>query len=206
MSDNEQLPPDHPEERDSEEMPEGEASEERPDLRWYVVHTYSGFENQVKNALEQRIVRLGLEDHIDQVFVPMEATVENRKGKPVQVSKKFFPGYILVKMRMSDESWLLVKNTPKVTGFVGHGRKPPPLTEDEVARIFQTVETGVTTKPKVTSSFKVGDKVKVNEGPFAGFVGEVDEVNAERSKLKVMVSIFGRQTPVELEFSQVESA
>lgn len=184
---------------------EAAAVEALAEMRWYVVHTYSGFEYQVKSNLEQRIISQGLENDIAQVLVPTEPTVENRKGKATTVNRKFFPGYILVKMRLTDESWLMVKNTPKVTGFVGSARKPPPLTDEEVSHILQQIETG-TSKPKPTSTFKVGDKVKVIDGPFLTFVGEVDEVNADRGKLKVMVSIFGRQTPVELDFTQVESA
>lgn len=208
MSDQENTPPsdEQPLEDQTEgEVTEGEEEAVPPDMHWYVVHTYSGFEYKVKESLDQRIVTMGLEDQINKVLVPTEPSVENRRGKTTTVNKKFFPGYILVYMRLTDESWLLVKNTPKVTGFVGHGRTPPPLTEDEVMRIFQQVETGAVRQPRVTSEFKVGDKVKVNEGPFANFVGEVDEVTPERSKLKVMVSIFGRQTPIELEFDQVEA-
>lgn len=174
--------------------------------RWYVVHTYSGFENKVKAHLEQTIITLGLEDKISKVLAPTEPVTENRKGKATVTQKKFFPGYILVRMKMTEETKLLVKNTPKVTGFVGASANsnPVPLTEEEVAQIMQHMEKGHA-KPKPTSAFNVGDKVKVTDGPFSSFVGEVDEVNLDRAKLKVMVSIFGRQTPVELDFSQVEA-
>lgn len=173
---------------------------------WYVVHTYSGFENKVKSHLDQTIISEGREHQISQVLVPTEPVTESRKGKATTTQKKFYPGYILVRMVMTEETKLLVKNTPKVTGFVGAtaNSNPIPLTEEEVGNILQHMEKGHT-KPKPTSTFSVGDKVKVIDGPFASFVGEIDDVNVDRSKVKVMVTIFGRQTPVELDFSQIEA-
>lgn len=174
------------------------------EMHWYVVHTYSGFENKVKAHLEQTIISLGLEDTISRVLVPTEPVTESRKGKAMVTQKKFYPGYIMVRMKLNDQTKLLVKNTPKVTGFVGSQTSPVPLTPDEVDRILNQMEKGQA-KPKPTTEFKVGDKVRVTDGPFSSFVGEIDEVNLDRSKVKVMVSIFGRQTPVELEFGQIEA-
>lgn len=195
---------DTPEENTNEAQANSEEpSPQQIEKRWYVVHTYSGFENKVKASLEQRIITMGLEDQISKVVVPMEKVMETYKGKKQLTSKKFYPGYIIVYMRMTDETWHLVKSTPKVTGFVGSGPKPPPLEDHEVEKILEQMETGLV-KPKPKLEFAVGDKVRVAEGPFANFVGVVDEINQDKSKLKVMVSIFGRQTPVEFDFSQVE--
>jgi transcriptional antiterminator NusG len=170
---------------------------------WYIIHTYSGFENKVRESLEQRVNAYGLQDEIGEVLIPTELVVEKRGGKTVETSKRFFPGYILVEMHMSDNAWHVVKNTPKVTGFVGAGSKPTPLSREEVDQILQQV-TIAAEKPKPRFSFEKGDQVRINEGPFASFNGIVDDVNTDRNTLKVMVTIFGRATPVELDFLQVE--
>jgi transcription termination/antitermination protein NusG len=170
---------------------------------WYIIHTYSGFENKVRESLEQRVNAYGLQDEIGEVLIPTELVVEKRGGRTVETSKRFFPGYILVEMHMSDNAWHVVKNTPKVTGFVGAGSKPTPLSREEVDKILQQV-TIAAEKPKPRFSFEKGDQVRINEGPFASFNGIVDDVNADRNTLKVMVTIFGRATPVELDFLQVE--
>src|SRR3954467_2891234 len=171
--------------------------------QWYIVHTYSGFENKVKESLEQRVNAYGLQNEIGEILIPTEQVAEMRGGKKVVSSKRFFPGYILVEMHMSDHAWHVVKNTPKVTGFVGAGAKPTPLTREEVDQILNQV-TEAAEKPKPKYSFEKGDQVRINEGPFTSFNGTVDEVNNERNTLKVMVTIFGRSTPVELDFLQVE--
>ena len=171
--------------------------------QWYIVHTYSGFENKVKESLEQRVNAYGLQDEIGEILIPTEQVAEMRGGKKVVSSKRFFPGYILVEMHMSDHAWHVVKNTPKVTGFVGAGAKPTPLTREEVDQILNQV-TEAAEKPKPKYSFEKGDQVRINEGPFTSFNGVVDEVNLDRNTLKVMVTIFGRSTPVELDFLQVE--
>jgi transcription termination/antitermination protein NusG len=170
---------------------------------WYIIHTYSGFENKVKESLEQRVSAYGLQDEIGEVLIPTEVVVEKRGGRTVETSKRFFPGYILVEMNMSDHAWHVVKNTPKVTGFVGAGAKPTPLSKDEVEQILTQVKTAAE-KPKPKYMFDKGEQVRINEGPFASFTGVVDEVNLEKNTLKVMVTIFGRSTPVELDFLQVE--
>jgi len=170
---------------------------------WYIVHTYSGFENKVKESLEQRVQAYGLQGEIGEVLIPTEDVVEMRGGRKVVTSKRFFPGYILVEMNMSDHAWHVVKNTPKVTGFVGAGAKPTPLSKDEVDQILTQVKTAAE-KPKPKYMFEKGEQVRINEGPFASFTGVVDEVNLEKNTLKVMVTIFGRSTPVELDFLQVE--
>ena len=170
---------------------------------WYIVHTYSGFEKKVAESLQERVVAYGLQSDIGEVLIPTEDVVEMRAGKKVVTSKRFFPGYILVEMNMSDNAWHVVKNTPKVTGFVGAGAKPTPLTKEEVEQILEQVKTAAE-KPKPKYSFDKGDQVRINEGPFASFNGLVDEVNTDKNTLKVMVTIFGRSTPVELDFLQVE--
>jgi transcriptional antiterminator NusG len=171
--------------------------------QWFIVHTYSGFEKKVKQSLEQRVKAYGLADEIGEVLIPTEDVVEMRGGRKVVSSKRFFPGYLLVEMTMSDEAWHVVKNTPKVTGFVGAGAKPTPLTREEVDQILTQV-TQAAEKPKPKYTFERGDQVRINEGPFTNFNGIVDDVNSEKSTLKVMVTIFGRSTPVELDFLQVE--
>jgi len=171
--------------------------------QWYIVHTYSGFENKVSESLQQRVQAYGLQQDIGEVLVPTEDVVEMRGGKKVVSTKRFFPGYILVEMNMSDDAWHVVKNTPKVTGFVGAGSKPTPLSKEEVDHILHQV-TVAAEQPKPKYSFDKGDQVRINEGPFTSFNGVVDDVNVDRNTLKVMVTIFGRATPVELDFLQVE--
>ena len=171
--------------------------------QWYIVHTYSGFEKKVKESLEQRFQAYGLEDKFGEVLVPQETVMEMRGGRKYEAQKRIFPGYLFVEMTMTDDAWHVVKNTPKVTGFVGAGTKPTPLTRDEVDNILNQVRESAE-KPKPKYSFEKGDLVRINEGPFTSFNGTVDEVNLERSTLKVMVTIFGRATPVELDFLQVE--
>ena len=171
--------------------------------QWYIVQTYSGFERKVAESLRQRIVAYGVQDEIGEILIPTEDVVEMRGGRKVVTPKRFFPGYILVEMHMTDNAWHVVKNTPKVTGFVGAGAKPTPISKEEVEQILEQVKTAAE-KPRPKYTFDKGDQVRINEGPFTGFNGMVDEVNAEKSTLKVMVTIFGRATPVELDFLQVE--
>jgi len=170
--------------------------------QWYIIHTYSGFEAKVKQSLEQRAAAMGMAETFGEILIPTEDVVEIREGKRVVSSKKFFPGYVLINMEMSDEAWHFVKNTPKVTGFVG-GSAPPVIPQEEVDRIINQVTVSAE-KPKPKFEFRGGDHVRIIDGPFANFTGSVEEVNEDRNTLKVMVSIFGRATPVELEFLQVE--
>jgi transcriptional antiterminator NusG len=174
--------------------------------RWFVVHTYAGYENKVKSNLESRIVSMNMEDRIFEVVIPMEDVVEFKNGKKVVVQKKVFPGYLLTRCDLDDDSWSVIRNTPGVTGFVGPGTKPTPLSRREVESILQVkVEGGAEpikkTRPRL--EYEVGETVRVKEGPFADFSGQIDEINEDQLKLKVLVNIFGRETPVELEFSQV---
>ena len=172
---------------------------------WYVVHTYSGFEHKAKAALEERIRTLGMQEYFGEILVPAEKVVELVKGRKKTSSRKFFPGYMLVNMDLNDETWHLVKSTPKVTGFVGDATNPSPITEAEVREItHQMAEGAARPKPKVL--FETGESVKVIDGPFADFNGVVEEVKADKGKLRVLISIFGRATPVELDFVQVEKA
>lgn len=174
--------------------------------RWYVVHAYSGFEKSVQRALTERIARAGMQDKFGQILVPVEEVVEMKSGQKSISERKFFPGYVLVEMEMDDDTWHLVKSTPKVTGFVGGtATKPTPITEKEVEKILQQMQEGVE-KPRPKVLFEVGEMVRIKEGPFTDFNGTVEEVNYEKSRLRVSVSIFGRATPVELEFAQVEKA
>jgi transcriptional antiterminator NusG len=182
------------------ETAEQAAGDNRP-REWYVVHCYSGYENKVKRNLEQRISSMGMEDYIFSVIVPTEEEIEVRDGKRRTYQRRVFPGYILVEMAMSDDSWYVVRNTPGVTGFVGMGTKPTPLREEEVQRIIKRMEAEA---PKVKVTFKPGQKVRIVQGPFADFIGSVDDINMEKGKVRVMVSFFGRETPVELDFLQVE--
>ena len=170
---------------------------------WYIVHTYSGFEQRVKDTLKQRADAMGMGEVIDEILIPTEEVVEVREGKRTRSTRKFFPGYVLVKMTMSDEAWHVVRNTPKVTGFVGTGNKPVPLSDAEVARIVNQISVAAE-KPKPKFEFRIGETVRIVDGPFSNFTGDVEEINEDRSTLKVMVTIFGRATPVELEFLQVE--
>jgi len=175
-------------------------------MRWYVVHTFSGFEKSVQRSLKEHIKRAGMEDKFGEILVPVEEVVEMKSGEKRTSERKFFPGYVLVRMEMSDETWHLVKNVPKVSGFIGgSGTKPTPITDKEAATILQQVQEGVE-KPRPKFSFMPGELIRITEGPFVDFNGTVEDVNYEKSKLRVSVSIFGRQTPVELEFSQVEKA
>ena len=171
--------------------------------RWYIVHAYSNFERKVAEAIKDRAKAAGLSDLFDEVLVPTEEVVEVRRGRKVSSERKFFPGYVLVKMELTDEAYHLIKNTPKVTGFLGSGSKPMPVSEKEVARIIGAIEEGVE-RPKPTISFEIGEAVRVTDGPFASFNGSVEQVDEDRARLRVTVSIFGRATPVELEYNQVE--
>ena len=171
--------------------------------RWYIVHAYSNFEKKVAEDIKKRAQSDGMEHLFDEVLVPTEDVVEMRRGKKISSERKFFPGYVLVKMEMTDRAHQMIKNTAKVTGFLGADNKPMPISEAEAMRILHQVKEGVE-RPKPTVMFEVGEQVKVAEGPFASFSGLVEEVDEERSRLKVAVSIFGRPTPVELEFGQVE--
>lgn len=170
---------------------------------WYVIHTYSGFENKVKASIEQRAAARGLSDRISQILIPTEQVMELKKGKRRISSKKFFPGYILIRMDISDDLWYLIKNTPKVSGFVGPGTRPMPIPDEEVQAVLEQVAIGAE-KPKRKALFIKGETVRVIDGPFVNFTGIVEEVKPEKGRLKVMVSIFGRTTPVDLEFLQVE--
>jgi transcription termination/antitermination protein NusG len=171
--------------------------------RWYIVHTYSNFEKKVMEDIKKQVVQKKLDDMFESVIVPTEEVVEIRRGRRIKSERRFFPGYVLVKVDLTDEAFHLIKNTPKVTGFLGSGLKPVPISDAEAARILNQVAEGVE-KPKSTIRFEVGEQVKVADGPFASFSGQVEEVDEERSRLKVAVSIFGRPTPVELEYGQVE--
>lgn len=173
-------------------------------LRWYVVHTFSGFENKVKLALEERVGKMGLKEQIPEVVLPMENVMEMSKGGGRRTaSRKLFPGYILVKMELNDVTWHAVKDTPKVTGFLGDKNNPEPITDEEASRVLAQMEEG-TKKPKPKFNFEEGDEIKVIEGPFNSFTGVVEEVHEDKGKLKVLISIFGRPTPVELDFVQVD--
>ena len=170
---------------------------------WYVVHVYSGFEKKVALSIEEQVKQAGMDDDFEQVLVPVEEVVEMRRGTKVNAERKFFPGYVLVNMNLTDESWHLVMNTPKVTGFLGGKGTPTPISEAEAKRILHQVEEGVE-RPKPAVTFEIGEQVRVCDGPFNSFNGMVEDVDEERTRLKVAVSIFGRATPVELEYSQVE--
>ena len=175
-------------------------------MRWYVVHSYSGFEKYVARTLKEHIKRAGMEDKFAEIMVPTEEVVEMKSGQKRTSERKFFPGYVLVKMEMDDETWHLVKDVPKVSGFIGgSGTRPTPISDKEADAILRQVQEGVE-KPRPKFSFMAGEQVRVIDGPFQDFNGTVEDVNYEKNKLKVSVSIFGRQTPVELEFSQVEKA
>ena len=173
-------------------------------MRWYVIHTYSGFENKIADFIMEQANKKGLADKVEQVLVPQENVVSVRNGAKVEQKHKFLPGYVLIKMEMNDDTWYLVNNTPKVTGFLG-GKLPTPITEAEAMRILNQVQEGVD-KPRSAVSYAVGEQVRVIDGPFASFVGTVEEVDAEKERMKVSVSIFGRATPVDLDYVQVKKA
>ncbi len=172
---------------------------------WYIIHTYSGFEKKVAETLRSRVDAAGLAEQFGEIMVPSEDIIEMRQGKKVVTPKLFYPGYVLVEMQMNNDTWHLVRSTPRVTGFVGSGQMPSPLTSEEVDRIVHKVEVAAE-HPKPRLKFEKGESVKINEGPFKDFTGLVDEINDDRSTLRVMVTIFGRSTPVELDFYQVERA
>jgi transcriptional antiterminator NusG len=202
-----------PETNGAETQPEGDAATtaavaeqtpKNPNMKWYIIHTYSGFERKVKESLESRVRAYPeLEHRIGQVLIPTESVTEVRGGKKYTSERMFYPGYVLVEMDMDDNVWHVVKSTPRVTGFVGTGQQPTPLSADEVQQIVYRVADSKE-KPKLKVKFEKNESVRITEGPFASFTGQVDEVNEDRETLKVMVTIFGRSTPVELEFGQVE--
>jgi len=186
-------------------MSEAEApTKANPRHKWYIVHAYSNFEKKVAESIREQAKQQGLDENFSEILVPTEDVVEIRRGRKVNSERKFFPGYVLVKMELTDEAYHLIKNTPKVTGFLGSGSKPIPVSEKEVQRIIGTIEEGVE-RPKPTISFEIGEQVRVTDGPFASFNGSVEQVDEERTRLRVTVSIFGRATPVELEYGQVEN-
>lgn len=173
--------------------------------RWYVLHVYSGFEKKVAQSIMESAEKGNLKEFIDEVMVPTEEVVEVRRGQKVNAERKFFPGYVLVKMELNDAAWHMVKNTAKVTGFLGGGNKPAPISEAEAGRLLKQMVEGAE-RPRPSISFEIGEQVRVSDGPFNSFNGTVEEIDEGKSRLKVLVSIFGRSTPVELEFSQVEKA
>jgi len=172
-------------------------------MHWYVIHAYSGFESRVAQSIKEQAVTKGMEEMFEDVLVPTEEVVEMRRGAKVNSERKFFPGYVLVRMDLNEDSYHLVKNTPKVTGFLGAGNKPAPISQAEADRIISQVKEGVE-RPKPSVTFDIGEEIRVNDGPFQSFNGVVEDVDEERARVKVSVSIFGRSTPVELEYGQVE--
>ena len=172
-------------------------------VQWYVVQVFSGFEKKVAQSIKEQAQQKGMADQIEDVLVPTDSVVEMRKNKKVNAERKFFPGYVLAKMEMTDESWHLVKNTPKVNQFLGSRSKPMPITDKEAERLLNQIKEGIE-RPKPAITFEIGEQVRVSDGPFTSFNGTVEEIDEERSRLKVSVSIFGRPTPVELEYTQVE--
>ncbi len=191
-------------EEEMETADAGQNAEEQNDGRaWYVVHCYSGYENKVRHNLEQRIESMGMKDKIFDVVVPTEEEIEVKDGKRRTVERRIFPGYILVNMILTEDSWYVVRNTPGVTGFVGMGEEPTPLRDEEVAQILKRMESET---PRVKVTFRQGERVRIVEGPFHDFRGTVDEIDMERGKVRVLINFFGRETPVELDFLQVEKA
>ena len=191
-------------EQATQSTPEAQAEASKPDnVKWYVIHTYSGYENKVKTNLEHRIQSMDVAHKIFRVVVPTEEEVEIKNGQRRTVQKKIFPGYVLVEQVLDEESWFVVRNTPGVTSFVGHGNSPTPLPDTEVQAILKQMREE---KPQVRITYNKGDRVKIIDGPFAEFLGSVDSVDDEKTKLRVLVSMFGRETPVELDFLQVEKA
>ena len=172
--------------------------------RWYVLHVYSGFENKVAEVIKEKARKQGLEDHVEEILVPMEEVVEVKRGQRKNTERKFFPGYVLAKLDLDDDVWHLIKDTPKVSGFLGAGgNKPVPISDSEAQRILQQVQEGIE-RPRPSVTYDIGEEVKVTDGPFASFNGTVEEIDEEKGTLKVAVAIFGRSTPVELEYGQVE--
>jgi len=171
--------------------------------QWYVIHVYSGFENKVAQSIREQAEQKGLEEDFEEILVPTEEVVRMQRGIKVSADRKFFPGYVLIKMDLTDQSWHLVKDTPKVTGFLGGGGKPSPISNGEAQRILHQVQEGVD-RPKPSITFDIGEQVRVSDGPFTSFNGTVEDIDEEKARLKVAVSIFGRSTPVELEYAQVE--
>jgi len=186
-----------------DEQVEGEETEKEPDdgRAWYVIHSYSGYENKVKANLEQRIESMGMQDQIFEVIIPTEEEIEIHDGKRRTVERRVFPGYLLVHMIMNNDSWSVVRNTPGVTGFAGMGNEPTPLRDDEVEAIMRRIESQA---PRVKVTFQRGQRVRIIDGPFTDFVGTVDDINMDKNRVRVLVSFFGRETPVELDFLQVE--
>ena len=188
------------------QAPAGASASANPDLRWYIVHAYSGMEKAVERNIQERIGRSGMQDKFGRILVPTEEVVEMKNGQRKTTERRLFPGYVFVEMVMDDDTWHLVKDTPKVTGFVGGtGNRPTPISQKEVDKIMQQMQEGVE-KPRPKTLFDVGETVRVKEGPFTDFNGSVEDVNYEKNRLRVSVTIFGRATPVELEFGQVEKA
>jgi len=179
-----------------------EEKNSKPDMKWYIVHTYSGFEHKVKASLEERIKALGQEEYFGKIIVPTEHVIELKKGRKKTSSRKFYPGYIMVQMVVNEETWHTVRNTAKVTGFVGGGITPTPIPDEEAEGIIRQMEEGIS-KPKPKYHFEEGDEVRVIDGPFSNFQGVVEEVKPDKEKLRVLITIFGRSTPVELDFIQV---
>ncbi len=171
--------------------------------RWYVLHVYSGFENKVSEAIKDKAAKKGLSERVADIMVPTEEIIEVKRGQKVNAERKFFPGYVLAKLDMSDDVWHMIKDTPKVTGFLGAGNRPSPISEKEANALMKQIQEGIES-PRPSVIFDIGEEVKVAEGPFASFTGVVEEIDEDKARLKVSVSIFGRATPVELEYSQVE--